>query len=379
MLYSSKRLQATKRYKEFSSLADRYYKISLEKEHAQQSFFKNNIIANSSGECFQMYHSFEKYYKVYTKSIEQKVYTIEALAKEKNLVPVFITLTLPSHYHPFQSIEYKGKRLYTSLNPDFRFDSINSAIDEGYHFLNEVYRIFYKRIQAKVRELFFIKVFELHKTLIPHLHALFYISKEEIRIFSKHFAKICAEFNLIETEISFDNADEDSFSKVKTNINRASLYMMKYITKNLNDNRDIYEARVLDGLKREYKMRMITMSNLPLSLSDYRVIYHNLDEENKEKLLLEAKDSGVNLFTYLLKNMYQATVIKDVDSNSKHLIQFGKIEKSRVQFFKVKTRMERIGGGYSTTVESLTFFVEHIQIYKKEKFQIIKRGQTNEY
>lgn len=379
MLYSSKRLQATKCYKEFSTLADKYYKISLEKEHAQKSFFKNNTIINKNGECFQMYHSFEKYYKTYTKSIEQKVYTIETLAKEKNLVPVFVTLTLPSHYHPFQSIEYKGKRLYTSLNQDFSFDSIGSSIQQGYDFLSEIYRIFYKRIKTKVEELLFIKVFELHKTLIPHLHCLFYIDKEEIRIFSKHFAKICTEFNLSETEISFNEIDEDASTQMKTGINRASLYLMKYITKNLNDNRDIYEARVIDGIKREHKMRMITISNLPLLLSDYRAIYHNLGDENKEKLLLEAKAKEVNLFTYLLKNMYMVTVINDVDTSVKTLKQFGKIEKSRVQFFKVKTRTERLSGGYSTKVESLTFFVDHIQIYKKEKFQIIKKGQTNEY
>lgn len=376
MLYSSSRLQKTKRYKEFSTLADRYYKISLEKEHAQQSFFKRNTIVTSQGECFEMYHSFEKYYKAYTKSIEQKVYTIEALAREKKLVPVFITLTLPSNYHPFQSIEYKGKRLYTSLNQDFSFDSISESIHQGYDFLNEIYRIFYKRVKAKVDELLYVKVFELHKTLIPHLHCLFYIDKSEIRIFRKCFDKICVEFNLIETEISFD---EDSSSKVKTNINRASLYMMKYITKNLNDNRDIYEARVLDGLKREYKMRMITMSNLPLSLSDYRVIYHNLDEENKKKLLLEAKRVESNLFTYLMKNMYQATVIKDVDTSVKTLKQYGKIEKSRIQFFKCKARTERIRGGYSKKVEGLTFFIDHVKVYEKEKFQILKRGQTNEY
>lgn len=379
MLYSSSRLQKTKRYQKFSALTDRYYKVSLEKEYAQQSYFKNNTIVNSKGECFQMYHSFEKYYKSYTKSIEQKVYTIETLAKEKELVPVFVTLTLPSNYHPFQSIEYKGKRLYTSLNQDFSFDDIGASIQQGYDFLNEIYRIFYKRIKAKTEELLFIKVFELHKTLIPHLHALFYISKEEIKIFSKHFAKICAEFNLNKTEISFDEVDDDSSSKVKANISKASLYLMKYITKNLNDNRDIYEARIIDGIKREHKMRIITMSNLPLSLSDYRVIYHNLGDENKEKLLTEAKDLGVNLFTYLLKNMYQATVINDVDTSVKTLKQYGKIEKSRVQFFKVKTRTERLSGGYSTKVESLTFFVDHIQIYKKEKFQIIKKGQTNEY
>jgi len=157
MLYSNKRLQNTKRYKEYLSLNDKYYKLSLAKEQGQQSFIKNNRFKNNAtGEQLNLNYSFEKYYKKYTKSIEQKIYTIESIAKDKSLIPVFVTLTLPNEYHPFKSINYKGKRLYTSSNKDFAYKNINSAIQEGYNYLNHIYRTFYKRVKNNVSELMYI-------------------------------------------------------------------------------------------------------------------------------------------------------------------------------------------------------------------------------
>jgi len=82
MLYSTKRLQNTEQYKEFIKLKDSYYKLSLTKEQGQQKFFKKMSLKNeTTGENFKLNSSFEKDYKKYTKSVEQKVYTIEKIPK----------------------------------------------------------------------------------------------------------------------------------------------------------------------------------------------------------------------------------------------------------------------------------------------------------
>ena len=44
MLYSNKKLQITKRYEDYQTLKDKYYKLSLAKEQGQQSFLKYNMI-----------------------------------------------------------------------------------------------------------------------------------------------------------------------------------------------------------------------------------------------------------------------------------------------------------------------------------------------
>jgi hypothetical protein len=115
----------------------------------------------------------------------------------------------------------------------------------------------------------YVKVVEVHKTFLPHFHILFYVEKSEIKIIKKIFDKINIEFSLAQSD----------FEVIKTNINRASKYILKYVLKSLNSNEDYYKARLIDGWKRQYKIRMITMSNLDLSLYEFRTIYYGLDKD----------------------------------------------------------------------------------------------------
>lgn len=381
MLYSNKRLQNTKRYKEYQELNDKYYKLSLAKEQGQQSFIKNNRFRNSAtNELLNLNYSFEKYYKKYTKSIEQKVYTIEAKATQNNLVPVFITLTLPNYFHPFKSINYNNKRLYTALNKDFAFNNIDSAIQGGYNYLNTIYRTFYKRVKNNVSKLMYIKVVETHKTFIPHFHILFFIAKEEIKIIRKNFSKICNEFNLSQYDLELVQTNEElketKNHNIKTGVNRASKYIMKYITKSLSNGEDYYKARILDGWKRLYKIRMITMSNLDLSLSDFRTIYHNLDSNTKDKLLNEAIKDKKSIFHYIMENIFKLKII-DKD-NKKSIRKYGSIKSKKFILITSITQSKRISGGYHTKVDNFKFFIEHKLIYDKPKYIKIRR-KDNEY
>ena len=181
MLRATKKLQKTDLYNEYKSLEDFYYKTSLQKEHNQINYMSKNIfVKEKTGECFNLNVNYENSYKKYSKAIEQKIYCIEELAKEKKLVPIFITITCPTNYQPFISIERNGKRLYIEINDKFSFKKIKNAISEAYKFLNKIFRVFYKRIKNISKNLFYIKVFEPHKTFIPHLHILFYVENKPV-------------------------------------------------------------------------------------------------------------------------------------------------------------------------------------------------------
>jgi len=368
MLKATKRLQQTQRYKEFVQLRDDYYHTSLKKEHNQQSYLKNMTLRNDvTGELLQLNHSFEKYYKNYTKSIEQKVYALEKIARDDDLVPIFITLTLPSRFHPFQSVRHSGKRNYVALNESFGFESIEEAISTGYKYLNHIYRTFYKRVKLQVKELLYIKVVEQHKTLIPHFHILFYVKKEKNKIIEKIFDNLINEFELSQTDLEFigDELHEVDTKSVKTGINRASKYITKYIVKNLNDNADFFNARILDGWKRHHKIRIITMSNLPLSMAEYRAIYHNLDKEIKEELLNEAKKQDMSLFSYILENMFK---LRKLQKNEAIAIKkHGNIDKAKIHFFANVTRYKR-QVGYAYSLDSFTLFINHNLTYEKSQY-----------
>ena len=365
MLYTNKRLQKTKRHKEYTTLIDRYYKTSLTKEQKQQSFYKHVSFADlRTGETYRLDHSFEKYYKKYTKSIEQKIYTIEAIARKKGLVPVFMTLTLPTAFHPFQSISYKGNRLYTNLNSDFAFDNLDTVIKAGYEYLNRAYRTLYKRVKNKVSDLMYIKVVEAHKTMIPHLHILFFIPKLENKILRQEFDKIVSEFELSQTDLAQTNEPKDD-TPYKTGVNRAAKYVMKYITKNLKNGADLFYARVLDGWKRIYKIRMITTSNLPLTLAEYRTIYYALDSETKASLLKEAREKNINLFYLLLESLAKITTLKNNMITT--LKRYRSLLHNRFVIFKKVIRRQTDRGGCSYITSGFTFFIDRSPVYKKQR------------
>jgi hypothetical protein len=380
MLYSNKKLQTTKRYEEYQTLQDKYYKLSLTKEHGQQSFLKYNMILRnqSTNEVLDINYNFEKYYKKYTKSIEQKVYTIEAISKEKDLVPVFITLTLPTQYHPFKSIKYKDKRLYTDLNYEFEFSNIEESIKQGYDYLSHMYRTFYKRVKNSVSELLYVKVVEAHKTFIPHFHILFFVKKEEIKIIRKNFDNISHEFNLSQTDLELVNINElqEKNPNIKTGVNRASKYIMKYITKSLNNGQDYFKARILDGWKRLYKIRMITMSNLDLSLTDFRTIYHNLDKDSKNKILLKSKENEQSIFQFIMKNTLTIKIIKK--DNFTRTKKLGNSKSAKFVLIKKVIQSKKVLGGYHSTVDNFKFIIDKKLIYNKPKYKRIK-GDYHEF
>jgi hypothetical protein len=372
MLYATKRLQKTDLYNEYKSLEDFYYKTSLKKEFNQQNFLKKYLFANAnSGECLNINYNFENNYKKYIKSIEQKIYTIEELAKEEDLIPIFITFTLPSNHHPFCSINYNEKRLYNGINRNFEFENIEKSISNGYQLLNSLFRIFYKRVKDISKKLYYIKVFEMHKTFIPHLHILFYVKKDLCEKIRKKYVKIVTEFKLNQTDFALVQLDKKELkeSGIKSGINRASKYLMKYITKSLKSGSDYYNARILDGWKRTNKIRIITSSNLDLSLSDYRTIYHNLNSIEKEKLSNKAKSKNKSIFYFILKNI---SIIKIVKYNEQsHIKQFSVNENSSIILFKYITKYQ-VNGAYKLSIDKLELFIDKKLVYEKEKYIKIK-------
>jgi len=380
LLCSTKKLQNTKLYKEHNTLQNHYYHLSLKKEQNQQTFFKRMSVVNQgSGEVIQINHSFENEYKKYTKSIEQKVYALEQVAKNKSLKPIFITLTLPSEYHPFISVVTGSKRRYVTKNKAFAFNSIEEAIKRGYDYLQHVYRTFYKRVKNTAKkDLLYIKVVEAHNTLIPHFHILFYIKKENIKIIRTIFDNIVSEFELNQTdfEIITDNTIQSDNNPVKTGVNRASKYIMKYITKQLKKGSDYYTARLLDGWKRANRIRIITMSNLPLSLTDFRAIYHGMEENIKEQLLSNAKKEKVSLFYFIMKNLFQLKV--KLINGIKKLSTNRYIHNKQFKLFKVQIRT-RHNGGYAYKVHSLIFFIDKNIVYKKQTYQRILHNHGGYY
>ncbi len=368
--YYSKKLQKnSKLYAELQENIQLYYNHSLEKEQKQKSYLQYNKFINlSTKETVNIDYNFEKKYKEYSKITEQRAYTIQELARRKEYCSVFITLTLPSPYHPFRSVKTNKGRLYVEDNKDFTFPSIKDAVSHGYKELNTIYTTFYKRVKNYVKnDLYYIKAIENHSTMIPHLHLVLYFPLDKLDFVKAVFKRVVEHFKLDRTDL-----EEVSF---KNNINYASKYLLKYIIKDLNNGADIFKARVLDGWKRYHKIRVLTSSLLPLNVMVYKKIYSavSLIPENKisfklddkiismkEKIDLETKDLGLPIYLFFQDNFsIEKTVL---NRNDRKIIRFG----SKNSIFKVKLSNEKKDKYYK--IKSLEVCYKDENIYTKQKF-----------
>lgn len=368
--YYSKKLQNnSKLYQELQENIKLYINHSINKESKQKSYLQNTAFKNlKTGEYLNIQYDFEKKYKEYSKITEQRALTIQELARRNEFCSVFITLTLPSYFHPFRSIATTKGRLYVEENKDFAFDSIKEAVSCGYQELNNIYQTFYKRVKNYVKDdLYYVKAIENHQTTIPHLHLVLYFPLEKFDFVKGVFKRVVEHFEL--DRIDFE---EVSF---KENINYASKYLLKYIIKDLNNSTDILKARILDGWKRYHKIRVLTTSQLPLNVMVYKKIYKSVSftEKNKinfriddkivsmrEKIDIECRKLGLPIYLYFQDNFFiEKTILKN--SNRK-IIRLG----ARNSLFRVKLTNEKNAKYYK--VKDFKVSYKSREIYTKQEF-----------
>ncbi|MCG3708995.1 replication endonuclease [Aliarcobacter butzleri] len=368
--YYSKKLQNnSKLYAELQENIKLYYQHSIEKEQKQKSYLEHHKFRNlSKKETLSINYDFEKKYKEYSKITEQRALTIQELSRRKEYCSVFITLTLPSQFHPFKSVATNKGRLYVEDNKDFIFSSLKEAVSCGYKELNNIYQTFYKRVKNYVKnDLYYVKAVENHSTMIPHLHLVLYFSFEYLDSVKAVFKRVVEHFKLDRTDL-----EEVAF---KDNVNYASKYLLKYIIKDLNNGADIFKARVLDGWKRFHKIRVLTSSLLPLNVMVYKKIYNSVSfiEKNKinfksddnivsmkEKIDLEVQELGLPIYLYFQDNFsIEKTVVKN---RNRKITRVG--EKSSM--FKVKLISEKKDKYYK--IRTLRISYKNEEIYTKQKF-----------
>ncbi len=202
--YYSKKLQKhSKLYAELQENIKLYYEHSLEKEQKQKSYLQYNKFINlSTKETVNIDYNFEKKYKEYSSITAQRAYTIQELSKRKEYCSVFITLTLPSSFHPFKSVATPTGRLYVEDNKDFAFPSIKEAVSCGYKELNTIYQTFYKRVKNYVKnDLYYIRAVENHCTMIPHIHLVLYFPTDKLDFVKAVFQRVVKHFKLDRTDL----------------------------------------------------------------------------------------------------------------------------------------------------------------------------------
>ena len=157
--------------------------------------------------------------------------------KNQDKTPVMLTFTLDKEYRKYRL--YKKYKDAAVLGDCFGLKEINKninledIIEKSYHKLNEIFRDFYEYYKHKNSrsgdddKLDFILVFEPHKSLTMHCHALFYCNAIQLKNLEdawKNYLK----------DLTPKQKKAQDYKVIDTSIANASTYLSKYLIKEYN-------------------------------------------------------------------------------------------------------------------------------------------------
>lgn len=228
-------------------------KLALQKSFLNQSILYDKLSGNMIPLCdlvISANHSPHRYYS----EVQNRVNTLIGEAERKEFVPLFMTITLPSEYHPFKLINKKFIH-----NPKFNGTPPREAV-------KALTKRFAKlRNDRALREIgkenrIYYRVNEPHKSGTPHTHILYYVPKESINRVISAFKRLFKEEG---NDIRFD-------------LRNAGAYVMKYINKTLpkaKNEKLSKKDRYLNAWYSQYGITRFSSSRTLAPLYLYRLLY----------------------------------------------------------------------------------------------------------
>lgn len=203
--------------------------------------------------------------KKYFAEINNRVNTMFTNAKEKGLKPVFVTLTAPSKYHK----KHKDGRL--AINPNETAKALTQVWNK---FTN--LQVFQKMKKELGHGLVYFRVYEPHRSSVPHLHAMIFIPVNYIlevkRKYKEYFSS--SSWGANKKAIDF------KYTWYKQN-GGAIGYIMKYITKTFRDEENAKTQHAVYWYIK-HKIRRFLSSRTLAPLSIYRKVRYFFKDKYKD-------------------------------------------------------------------------------------------------
>ena len=187
-----KKLKEQKNFLEFSFLYDRINRTRIP---------LSDLIISAN-------HSPQRYYS----EIQNRVNTLEKIAKQRGLKPLFMTLTLGSQYHRCKTTK-KGKLI---PNPKFNGTAPKEAVKALTKMFARLRQDRALKELSKEQRIYF-RVNEPHKDGTPHTHILMFVPADKIE----------------RVKIAFKRLFDDRGNDIQDDISKSTAYIMKYINKTL--------------------------------------------------------------------------------------------------------------------------------------------------
>jgi len=233
----------------------------------------------------------EKYFA----EMNNRINSIFDYAKELNLKPVFITLTAPSKFHKidrFGNLKVNPNETAKELTQIFnRFTGLN---------------VFRKIKKETGNSLMYFRVYEPHKSSVPHLHAMLFIPKDFIlEVKNKYYEYFTDKIRWGNNKKSID------FKYTWYNsAGGAVAYIMKYVTKTFKNTNDKSIQYASYWYMKHNIRRFLCSRNLRLPITVYRKIRYFFTNSSYLSVAKEYKDSQTikrifsdNTYSYMRYNV----------------------------------------------------------------------------
>lgn len=280
-----------------------YVKIAKDSRLSYNKFVNGYAVFNRKTNQSFFLKNFRDSLKERFYYVRDKFNLVHSLAVSDGLIPIFITSTVPSRFHDFGDIE----GAYNALIK-FRHDLYNN------------FKVDRKHVKLKN-----INVIEPHKSMIPHQHSIYYVSKEHQNAFLKHYYKTLKNHKFNKKGQDFKVLDSSPF---------AIVYLLKYIEKSMRME-DLKEL----GWFKYHGFRQFQTSNVDnFNLKIWRLMIGNKEHffpNDKYDLLSAYKkleivelpvDADLNSIEDSSFKIYKSAVkkvtVKKVSSDKHHLLQY---------------------------------------------------------
>jgi len=253
-------------------MREEWISIAKEKEKKTINYLDKHVLhLLNLGEFVGMKYSLKKKFELDYRYYKGIADYISKEATMKGLIPIFVTLTLPSEYHRFRINKKSNKHEYNLKYQGY-------SIKDGYRLLQKASREILRHFKryTEGREGYnipYIKAFEMHKDGTAHEHFVAWIPEWLVESF----------IAIIKSKIKLFKLGKEYKIEILKDVNKGSGYLLKYLQKTLLDENE-ENLYALDGWRKENRIRIFTHSQAYLRRRDFEKILPHFKDSVEEEL-----------------------------------------------------------------------------------------------
>lgn len=345
-------------------------KLDFQKAFIENKFFDFDIAENKS--ALEFTYSANLNPNKYFAEMNNRINSIFQYSKNLDLMPVFCTITAPSKYHQTD----KNRKLIYS--PNYTAKALTQIFNK---FTN--LQVFQRMKRETNHGLIYFRVYEPHKSGVPHCHIMLFLPKNYILEVKKKFFEYFTN-----AEKWGNNKKSLDFRYTFYNVNGAIAYIMKYVTKTFKNENDTTNKAWYWYIKNRIRRFLTSRTLAPLEIyRKVRYFFKNIPDDYLYVTKLIKNNQIIKLFekttfNYMRFNLETGDV-EDVTlwQKSAELILNSRIKTNQTFTLKYTPRLHN---------KALTVFVSEFVKYsfsdKLNKFVILpvvpamlKDYQLNKY